>query len=63
MPVTDERIDDFIDRWELVFVERISREEARRIATQLINFYRLIVRPMPTASAPAVDDQTPLEDA
>lgn len=63
MLVTDERIDDFIDIWARVFVERISREEAHRIATRLVNYYRLIVRPVPTAAPPATDGQTSHEDA
>lgn len=61
MGITDERLDDFIGRWERIFAERLSREEARPIAARLINFYRLIVRPVPEAAARAGDGRTSLQ--
>lgn len=63
MEITDERLDDFIDAWELAFAERLSREEARRTATRLVNFYRLIVRPVPAVASLGEDDQLSLEGA
>lgn len=63
MRITEKRLDAFMDRWELVFIERLSREEARRIATRLVNFYRLIVRAAPPAAPLAAEDHTSLEEA
>lgn len=61
MGITNERLDEFIDRWERTFSERLSREDARSIAARLVNFYRLISRPVPAAASLGTDDQSYLE--
>jgi hypothetical protein len=47
MLIPDEHIDDFIKRWEIAFGERLSREDARAKAIELIEFYKLIGRRKP----------------
>jgi hypothetical protein len=49
MLIPDERIDDFIARWEKAFGETLTRGEAHEKATQLIELYRIIARPLPIA--------------
>ena len=55
MLIPDEHIDDFIKRWEIAFGERLSREDARAKAIELIEFYKLIGRrrPIEEPQAPA----------
>ena len=45
MPISDERNDEFIRLYESACGERLSREEARIRAAQLIALYRLIMPP------------------
>ncbi len=53
MIIPDDRLDDFIDRYERVYGERLSREEARPVATRVLDLYRLITQPLPDeATAP-----------
>jgi len=62
MIIPDERIDDFIKRWENAFGETLSREEARARAMQLVEFYRMIGRHPPGdghAASPTAEAQTP----
>ncbi|HEX8300270.1 hypothetical protein [Sphingomonas sp.] len=57
MILPDDRLDDFIDRYERVYGERLSREEASPIATRVLDVYRLVTRPLPDgATAPAQID-------
>lgn len=51
MRIADERLEDFITRWEQVFGERLTADEARPIAVRLVGFYDLIRRPIPEAGA------------
>jgi len=44
MIIPDDRIDDFIKRWENAFGETLSRDEARTRAMQLIELYKAIGR-------------------
>lgn len=53
MIIPDEHIDDFIKRWEIAFGERLSREDARAKAVELIEFYKLIGRQKPTEDSQA----------
>jgi hypothetical protein len=47
MLIPDDRIDDFIRRWENAFDETLKREEARTKALQLIELYSAIGRRPP----------------
>ena len=42
MMLRDDRIDEFVQLWERAFGERITRDEARTKAHQLIELYRAI---------------------
>ena len=44
MIIPDDRIDEFIKRWENAFGETLTREEARVRASQLIELYKTIGR-------------------
>ena len=48
MAISDKRLDDFIERYEKVYGERITRDEARPIATRLVTIYRVITKPLPS---------------
>ena len=47
MPITDERINEFIRLYENAVGERLSCDEARIRAGQLIALYRLLMQPLP----------------
>lgn len=51
MRVSDERIEDFLARWQSAFEETLSREEAHTIATQLLELGRRLRRPLPPEGA------------
>lgn len=51
MAVSEERLDEFIEIYERVEGEHLPREEAREIANNLVNLYRLIMRPPPNEQA------------
>jgi hypothetical protein len=46
MSIPDDRIDEFIELWERAFGERISRDDARKRAHQLVELYRAIAEDM-----------------
>lgn len=52
MAISDKRLDDFIEIYEKVFEQRLSREEALPIATRLVTIYRLITQPLPPEATP-----------
>ena len=52
MIIPDDRLDDFIDRYERAYGERLSRENARPIATRVLDVYRLILQPLPAEPHP-----------
>jgi flagellin-specific chaperone FliS len=51
MAVSEERLDEFIEIYERVEDEHLPREKAREIANNLVNLYRLIMRPPPSEQA------------
>jgi hypothetical protein len=55
MQVPNDRIDEFIVLWEQAFGERITRDDARARAHQLVELYRFISRDLP----PERRDETP----
>ena len=59
MHIPDDRIDDFIKRWENAFDETLTREEARTKALQLIELYKMIGKrpPVDESTAPPVADE------
>jgi hypothetical protein len=65
MDITDAELDDFIVRWENAFGARLTRAEAREEAERLLNFFRLISRPLPEGfkppSVPSATDQPDAE--
>ena len=60
MTVPDEEIDDFIARWRSAFNETLSREEAQQRARELIELYKLLLRPKRKGEA---DDAPPASTA
>lgn len=42
MTIRDDRLDQFVQLWERAFGERISRDDARTRAHQLVELYRAI---------------------
>lgn len=52
MAISQARLEEFISIWEHIYGERLPAEEARLIATQLVRFYRLIMRPPPEEPTP-----------
>ncbi len=56
MQLTDEDILEFAAVWREEFGEEISEVEARRQASQLIQLYTLLIRPLrPEATDPKVE--------
>ena len=47
MAISDASLDEFIAIYAEEYGEQLSREEARPIATNLVNLFRLISRPPP----------------
>ena len=47
MQLSDEQLDDFTNRWEHAFNERISRDEARTRAAELLELFSLLARRPP----------------
>jgi|CXWL01.1.fsa_nt_gi hypothetical protein len=44
MTLSDASLDEFIEIYAQEFDERLTREEARPIATNLVNFFRLMLK-------------------
>ena len=44
MPVSDNRIDDFIARWKRVFGEELTKDQARIEAERVLHLYRRLLR-------------------
>ena len=51
MAISDESLDEFIDLYANEFGEHLSRAEARPIATNLVNLYRMVMQPLPNPGA------------
>lgn len=51
MAISDTSLDEFIAIYAVEYGEQLSREEARPIATNLVNLFRLISRPPPNEMA------------
>ena len=59
--ITQDRIDDFIIRWEISFGERLTREAAFPIATRLVELYRMLHRqPAGPMEEPKDEAEAPL---
>jgi hypothetical protein len=52
MTMSDPRLEEFIALWEQAYGERLTAGEARPIAARLVQFYQLIMRPLPVEEAP-----------
>ncbi len=52
MQIPDDQIDDFITTWQTAFNERLTRDEARTKATELLELFQMLAR------HPAGGDQT-----
>ena len=65
MQVPNERIEEFIDLWERAFGERITQDQARARAHQLVELYRVISWELPSKGPeasrppPAADEHEP----
>ena len=55
MPISDERIDEFINIYERACGERPSRNEARLRAGLLIELYRGLMQPFPDPELPETE--------
>jgi len=53
MRISDERLDEFIRGYEAAFNEPLSRDDARIMATRLLELYRLFLRRPSDAEAAA----------
>jgi hypothetical protein len=51
MEFSDAAIDEFIAIYQRHYDEPISRDDALHMARQLVNLYRLFLRPLPRAPA------------
>ena len=51
MALSDECLDEFIDLYANQFGEHLTRAEARPIATNLVNLYRMVMQPPPNPGA------------
>lgn len=58
MQLSDEDIKEFAALWKEEFGEEISKDEARRNATQLLQLYSLLIHPPGTAGSMPLDDQS-----
>ena len=48
MSIVDDRIEDFINRWEIAFGVRLTKEQAFARAHELVELYRELSRALPT---------------
>jgi len=48
MPITPERLREFRFRYEEEFGEPISEDEAREIASRLVELYMMLAEPLPS---------------
>ena len=47
MPISDEDLEEFINRYEKAFGERLSSADATDMARRLIHLYKILLRPLP----------------
>jgi len=45
--LTEKDIDEFIEIYERVYKERISRDDAREMANRLLTLYEILAQPLP----------------
>ncbi len=55
MPISKERLEEFVRVWEEAFGERLSLAEAGPLAERLMIFARRMVRPLPAGIAPSLE--------
>ena len=55
MQISDEHLDDLIERWKHAFGETLTRAEAQHQGSKLIELYRIIARPLPGSATPPSD--------
>jgi hypothetical protein len=53
MAISEARLDEFIAIYERRYGRRLPAEEALPIATRLVAFFRLLMRPLPAGRGPA----------
>ena len=63
MALSEKDLDEFIEMYESVEGERLDRDGARRIATNLIELYRLILLTPPAQSSQDLDEACSSEPA
>lgn len=44
MQISDDQIDEFMRSWEIAFNERLTRDDARRKATELLELFGLLAQ-------------------
>ncbi len=47
MSISDDRIEDFINRWEVAFGVRLTKDQAIARAHELVELYRELSRSLP----------------
>jgi hypothetical protein len=63
MRVSDEALDEFIKIYKKEFKEKISREEAREMASRLLTLYQLLSQKPPNGSASDGEREERKEDS
>ena len=53
MQIPDDQLDDFITTWEHAFNERLTRDDARAKATELLELFSLLARRPPEEESTA----------
>lgn len=56
MAVSEENLDEFIDIYERTEGDHLPREEAREVANNLVNLYRIIMQPPPHEQVQNADE-------
>ena len=52
MKISDADLDDFIRSWQSAFDERLTRDEAHRELTKLLELMKVLARPLPSKGKP-----------
>ena len=55
MPLSDVHIHEFMILWKKATGEDMSSEEARLVISRLLQFYRVLVHPLPSNRSPTAE--------
>jgi hypothetical protein len=62
MLITAEQLQEFIGLYEEEFKDRLSEDEAREVASRLIELYQLLAQPLPSEIAKLRQECSRVED-